>query len=50
MASFTPEQAETAKKILPGIEWVNVSDVLLNMREVKTPEELALNRPRVYLF
>ena len=46
---FYPEQAATAKRILPGVEWVNVSDVLLNMREVKTPEELALNR-RAYTY
>jgi Xaa-Pro dipeptidase len=46
---FYPEQAATAKKVLPGVEWVNVSDVLLNMRELKTPEELLLNR-RAYTY
>ncbi len=41
---FYPEELAKAKEILPGIEWVNVSDLLLDMREVKTPEELALCR------
>ena len=41
---FYPQEAARAKEILPGIEWVNVSDMLLDMREVKTPEELALCR------
>jgi Xaa-Pro dipeptidase len=44
-----PEQAATAKRILPGVEWVDVSQTLLDMREVKTPEELALMR-RAYTY
>jgi Xaa-Pro aminopeptidase len=44
-----PSEIEKAKKVLPGIEWVDVSDVLIEMRQVKTPEELALWR-RSYLY
>jgi len=44
-----PSQIAKAKKILPGVEWVDVSDILSEMRQVKTPEELALWR-RAYLY
>jgi Xaa-Pro dipeptidase len=44
-----PEELAKAKAILPGVEWVNVSDILLKMREVKTAEELALWR-RAYVY
>jgi Xaa-Pro dipeptidase len=46
---FYPDEIATAKKILPGIEWVDISQTLLDMREVKTPEELALMR-RAYTY
>ncbi len=35
-----PSQIAKAAKILPGIEFVDVSKILMDMREVKTPEEL----------
>ena len=44
-----PSQIEKAKKVLPGIEWVDVGDVLIEMRQVKTAEELALWR-RAYVY
>ena len=44
-----PSEIAKAKEILPGIEWVDVSDVLLGMRAVKTDEELALWR-RAYVY
>jgi Xaa-Pro dipeptidase len=44
-----PSELEKAKGVLRGIEFVNVEDVLKKMREVKTPEELALWR-RAYLY
>jgi Xaa-Pro aminopeptidase len=43
------DELATVKKWLPGIEWVDVSDVLWDMRVVKTPEELALTR-RAYVY
>jgi Xaa-Pro dipeptidase len=43
------DELATAKKILPNVKWVDVSDTLLDMREVKTPEELALAR-RAYTY
>ena len=43
------DELETVKKWLPGVEFVDVSDVLLDMRVVKTPEELALTR-RAYVY
>lgn len=46
---FYADELATAKKILPGIHWVDVSDMLLDMREVKTPEELTLTR-RAYTY
>ena len=44
-----PSEAAKAKNVLPGIEWVDVSDVLIGMRQVKTTEELALWR-RAYVY
>jgi Xaa-Pro aminopeptidase len=44
-----PSQQAKAKAVLSGIEFVDVSDLLLKMREVKTPEELALWR-RAYVY
>ena len=44
-----PSQMAKAKQILPDIEWVDVSEVLIGMRQVKTEEELALWR-RAYLY
>ena len=44
-----PSQIAKAKDVLPGVDWVDVSDVLIKMREVKTPEELALWR-RAYVY
>jgi Xaa-Pro aminopeptidase len=43
------DELATAKKVLPKVKWVDVSDTLLTMREVKTPEELALTR-RAYTY
>ena len=39
-----PSEIAKAKQVLPGIEWVDVSDLLMEMRMIKTPEELALWR------
>ncbi len=44
-----PSQLATAKKILPGVEFVDVSEVVMEMRMVKTPQELALWR-RAYVY
>ncbi len=44
-----PSQIEKARKILPDVEWVDVSDTLIEMRQVKTAEELALWR-RAYVY
>ncbi len=44
-----PSEAETAKKILRDVEFVDVGETLLAMRQVKTPEELALWR-RAYVY
>jgi len=44
-----PDDLKKAQKILPGIKWVDVGDTLMDMREVKTPEELALAR-RAYVY
>jgi len=44
-----PSESAKAKDVLPGIEWVNVGDVLMDMRIAKTPEELALWR-RAYIY
>jgi Xaa-Pro dipeptidase len=44
-----PSEIAKANDVLPGMEWVNVGDTLLEMRLVKTPEELALWR-RAYIY
>ena len=44
-----PSQLAKARGVLPGVEWTDVSDVLMKMRQVKTPEELALWR-RAYVY
>jgi len=44
-----PSQLAKTAEVLPGIEFVDVSDVLMEMREVKTDEELALWR-RAYVY
>jgi Xaa-Pro aminopeptidase len=44
-----PSEIEKAKGVLRGIEFVNVADVLMRMRQVKTAEELALWR-RAYVY
>ncbi len=44
-----PSQIAKARKILPDVEWVDVSQTLMDMRMVKTPEELALWR-RAYTY
>jgi Xaa-Pro aminopeptidase len=47
--ALTPEELAKARQLLPQAEWVNVKDVLMKMRQVKTPEELALWR-RAYVY
>ncbi len=44
-----PSQIAKAKDVLPNVEWIDVSEELLKMRHVKTPEELALWR-RAYVY
>jgi Xaa-Pro aminopeptidase len=44
-----PSQIEKAKALLRGVEFVDVSETLMKMRHVKTPEELALWR-RAYVY
>ncbi len=44
-----PSEIQKAGEVLRGVEFVDVSDVLLEMRQVKTPEELALWR-RAYVY
>jgi Xaa-Pro aminopeptidase len=44
-----PSQIDKARAVLGGVEWVDVSDTLMEMRQVKTPEELALWR-RAYVY
>ena len=44
-----PSELAKAARILPGVEFVDVSDLLMEMRQLKTPEELALWR-RSYLY
>jgi len=46
---FYPSEMAKAMDELPGIEWVNIKDTLMKMRQVKTPEELALWR-RAYVY
>ena len=45
---LTPAELAKAKDVLPGVEWVNAGETLMKMRQVKTPEELALWR-RAYV-
>jgi len=44
-----PSEIEKARAILRGVEFVDVSSLLMKMRQVKTPEELALWR-RAYVY
>jgi len=44
-----PSESARAHEILPDVEWVNVDQTLMDMRIVKTPEELALWR-RAYVY
>lgn len=44
-----PSEQLKAQETLRGIEWVDVSDLLMEMRQVKTDEELALWR-RAYVY
>jgi Xaa-Pro aminopeptidase len=44
-----PSESAKARAVLPDIEFVNIHSVLMNMRIVKTPEELALYR-RAYVY
>jgi len=44
-----PSESTKAKEVLPGVEWVDASQTLMDMRIVKTPEELALWR-RAYIY
>lgn len=44
-----PSELAKAKEVLADIEWVDVSEILIKMRQVKTPEELALWR-RAYVY
>ena len=46
---FYPSELAKAKKILPGVEFTDISDVLIGMRQIKTAEELALWR-RAYVY
>ena len=46
---LVPSEMAKVRATLPGIEFVNVHNVLMGMRMVKTPEELALWR-RAYLY
>ena len=40
--TLTPAQLATAKRVLPGAKFVNISDHCLHMQIRKTPEEIAL--------
>lgn len=44
-----PSQLKKIKEVLPDVEFVDVSETLMDMRVVKTPEELALWR-RSYVY
>jgi Xaa-Pro aminopeptidase len=44
-----PSEQEKARKILGAVDFVNIADTLVKMRQVKTPEELALWR-RAYVY
>ncbi len=46
---FDRKELATARQVLPGFQWVDVGDIVLGMRIVKTPEELALCR-RAYTY
>ena len=46
---LSTSEAATARQVLPDFQWIDVSDVALGMRIVKTPEELALCR-RAYTY
>ena len=45
-----PSEIEKAKAVLPGIEFVNVAKVLMDMREVKTPGGAGPVASRLPLF
>jgi len=44
-----PSELDKARKVFGSVEFVNISDLLMKMRVVKTPEELALWR-RAYVY
>jgi len=44
-----PSELDKARKVLGPVDFVNISDLLMKMRVVKTPEELALWR-RAYVY
>jgi Xaa-Pro aminopeptidase len=44
-----PSLATKLKEYLPEVEWSNLGDELLKMRQVKTPEEIALIRKAIDL-
>ncbi|MFC1477694.1 M24 family metallopeptidase, partial [candidate division KSB1 bacterium] len=46
---FYPSQLEKIRRILPGAKFVNISDTCLQMRIIKTPEEIALTQ-RAYRY
>jgi Xaa-Pro dipeptidase len=46
---FYPSESAKTQDVLPGIEWINVDQVLMDMRILKTDEELALWR-RAYVY
>ncbi|MBV9613432.1 MAG: aminopeptidase P family N-terminal domain-containing protein, partial [Acidobacteriaceae bacterium] len=46
---FSQKEQATAKSVLPEFQFINASDTLMDMRIVKTPEELALCR-RAYTY
>ncbi len=46
---FYPSEILKAREVLPDIEWVDVSKIIMEMRQIKTPEELALWR-RAYVY
>jgi Xaa-Pro aminopeptidase len=48
-AELTPSKMKTAEKVLPRAKFVNISDICLGMRIMKTPEEIALTQ-RAYRY
>lgn len=44
-----PSELAKAKEVLPDIEWVDVSEMVMKMRQIKMPQELALWR-RAYVY